>query len=118
MAGGTADHAGGGQPHYSGLAITTALTLRAVFGLALRQTEGLIGSLIDLLGLDLAAFDPEPPGQDAARAFAPKAGNRTPASARGQHRGEARRRRRMARRKARHLSAAILAEIAHRRRCR
>src|SRR6201996_3175818 len=31
----------GGQPHYSVLAITTALTMRAVFGLALRQTEGL-----------------------------------------------------------------------------
>ncbi len=31
----------GGQPWYSALAITTALTLRAVFHLALRQTEGL-----------------------------------------------------------------------------
>ena len=30
----------GGQPRYSALAITTALTLRAVFRLALRQTEG------------------------------------------------------------------------------
>jgi Transposase DDE domain len=47
----------GGQPNYSVLAITTALTLRAVFGLALRQTEGLIGSIIDLLGLDLAVPD-------------------------------------------------------------
>ena len=44
----------GGQPHYSALAITTALTLRAVFGLALRQTEGLISSIIGLIGLDLA----------------------------------------------------------------
>jgi hypothetical protein len=43
----------GGQPHYSDLAITTALTLRAVFRLALRQTEGLIGSILQLLGLDL-----------------------------------------------------------------
>src|SRR5690349_14457195 len=33
----------GGQPRYSALAITTALTLRTVFRLALRQTEGLIG---------------------------------------------------------------------------
>src|SRR4051794_7597355 len=32
----------GGQPSYSDLAITTALTLRAVFRLALRQIEGLI----------------------------------------------------------------------------
>jgi hypothetical protein len=47
----------GGQPHYSALAITTALTLRAVFRLALRQTEGLIGSIIRLLGLDLAVPD-------------------------------------------------------------
>ena len=39
----------GGQPHYSALAITTALMLRTVFGLALRQTEGLIGSVIGLL---------------------------------------------------------------------
>ena len=29
----------GGQPRYSALAITTALTLRAVFRLALRQTR-------------------------------------------------------------------------------
>jgi hypothetical protein len=47
----------GGQPHYSALAITTALTLRAVFRLALRQTEGLIGSILQLLGLDLAVPD-------------------------------------------------------------
>jgi hypothetical protein len=47
----------GGQPHYSALAITTALTLKAVFRLALRQTEGLIGSIIRLLGLDLSVPD-------------------------------------------------------------
>jgi hypothetical protein len=47
----------GGQPRYSSLAITTALTLRAVFRLALRQTEGLIGSILQLLGLDLAVPD-------------------------------------------------------------
>jgi len=47
----------GGQPHYSALAITTALTMRAVFHLALRQTEGLIGSVIALLGLDLSVPD-------------------------------------------------------------
>src|SRR6266446_2190595 len=46
-----------GQPRYSALAITTALTLRAVFRLALRQTEGLIASILRLLGLDLAAPD-------------------------------------------------------------
>ena len=47
----------GGQPHYSSLAITTALTLKAVFRLALRQTEGLIGSIIRLLGLELSVPD-------------------------------------------------------------
>src|SRR3954470_5435874 len=45
----------GGQPHYSDLAITTALTLRAVFRLALRQT--VIGSVLQLLGLDLPVPD-------------------------------------------------------------
>ena len=47
----------GGQSRYSALAITTALTLRAVFRLALRQTEGLISSILALLGLDLAVPD-------------------------------------------------------------
>jgi transposase-like protein len=47
----------GGQPHYSDLAITTALTLRAVFHLPLRQTEGLIGSVLQLLGLELPVPD-------------------------------------------------------------
>ena len=47
----------GGQLSYSDLSIATALTLRAVFRLALRQTEGLIGSIIHLLGLDLAVPD-------------------------------------------------------------
>nr|WP_247895234.1 transposase [Azospirillum brasilense] len=47
----------GGQPAYSDLAITTALMLRAVFHLALRQTEGLIDSILQLLGLDLPVPD-------------------------------------------------------------
>src|SRR5215213_3142075 len=47
----------GGQASYSDLAITTALTLRAVFRLALRQTEGLIGSVLQLLDLDLTVPD-------------------------------------------------------------
>src|SRR3954467_966906 len=47
----------GGQPWYSPLAILTALTLRAVFRLAFRQTEGLIGSIIGLLGLTLRVPD-------------------------------------------------------------
>jgi hypothetical protein len=47
----------GGQPLYSALAITTALTLPTVFRLALRRTEGLIGSILHLLGLHLAVPD-------------------------------------------------------------
>ena len=47
----------GGQSRYSVLAIKTALTLRAVFRLALRQTEGLIGSILRLLGIDLTIPD-------------------------------------------------------------
>jgi len=47
----------GGQPYYSDLAIATALPLRAVFRLALRQTKGLIRFLIALLGLDLLIPD-------------------------------------------------------------
>jgi hypothetical protein len=47
----------GGQACYSALAITTVLTIRAVFRLALRQTAGLIGSLIHLLGLELPVPD-------------------------------------------------------------
>ncbi len=47
----------GGQPWYSPLAILTALTLRAVFRLAYRQAEGLISSIVDLLGLSLRVPD-------------------------------------------------------------
>jgi transposase len=47
----------GGQPSYSPLAILTALTLRAVFRLAYRQAEGLIASIISLLGLALRVPD-------------------------------------------------------------
>ncbi len=47
----------GGQPWYSPLAILTALTLRAVFRLAYRQAEGLLGSVVGLLGLVLRVPD-------------------------------------------------------------
>jgi len=47
----------GGQSRYSALAIATALALRSVFRMALQQTEGLIGSIIALLGLKFAVPD-------------------------------------------------------------
>jgi len=47
----------GGQPWYSPLAILTTLTIRAVFRLAYRQAEGLLGSVVGLLGLSLGVPD-------------------------------------------------------------
>ena len=47
----------GGQRRYSNLAILTALTLRLVFRLPLRQTEGFLDSLLSLMGLALKAPD-------------------------------------------------------------
>jgi hypothetical protein len=47
----------GGQLRYSDLAIVTALTLRTVFHLPLRQTEGFVTSLIALMGLNLQTPD-------------------------------------------------------------
>lgn len=46
-----------GQAHNSALVIRTALTLRVVSRLALRQTESLIGSILGLLRLDLTVPD-------------------------------------------------------------
>ena len=42
-----------GQLQYSDLAIETALTLRLIFHLPLRQTEGFLTSIFGMLGLDL-----------------------------------------------------------------
>ena len=47
----------GGKQLYTDLAILTALTLRTVFHLALRQTEGFVSSLIRLMDLDLDTPD-------------------------------------------------------------
>src|SRR6188768_3459550 len=47
----------GGQARYSDLAVETALILRTVFHQPLRQTEGLVGSLLELMGLDLPVPD-------------------------------------------------------------
>ncbi len=47
----------GGQQKYSDLAIETAWTLRLVFGLPLRQTEGFLGSLFRLMGVHLEVPD-------------------------------------------------------------
>ena len=47
----------GGQRRYSDLAIETCLTLRTAYRLALRQTQGLMGSIGTLMGLDIRVPD-------------------------------------------------------------
>src|SRR4051795_1173091 len=47
----------GGQARYSDLAVETSLILRTVFPQPLRQTEGLVVSLLELMGLDLPVPD-------------------------------------------------------------
>ena len=47
----------GAQFVYSDLAIETALTLRLIYHLPLRQTEGFVESLLHVMGLDLSAPD-------------------------------------------------------------
>ena len=47
----------GGQRKYSDVAIETALTLRLLFHLPLRQAEGFLHSLFGMMGIDLSAPD-------------------------------------------------------------
>ena len=48
----------GGRLQYSDVAIETALTLRLLFHLPRRQTEGFLRSIFGMLCLDLSAPDP------------------------------------------------------------
>jgi hypothetical protein len=47
----------GRQPDYSDAAIQTCLTMKVLFGMALRQTTGFVESLLRLTGLDWAVPD-------------------------------------------------------------
>ena len=47
----------GAQPIYADIAIETALALRLLFHLPLRQTEGFLGSVLRLMGLTLPCPD-------------------------------------------------------------
>jgi hypothetical protein len=47
----------GGQPNYSAIAIETGLAIRLVFRQPLHQTEGLLRSIADVLGVDIAIPD-------------------------------------------------------------
>ena len=57
---------------FSEEAIQTGLILRTVFGLALRETEGLIGSIIHLLGIELAVPDHSTLGRRTQTVTLPK----------------------------------------------
>ena len=67
----------GGQHRYSDLAIVTALTLRTVFHLPLRQTEGFVGSLIRLMGLGLDTPDHTTLSRRSATVEVPQIDRRT-----------------------------------------
>ena len=47
----------GRQPDYSDAAIQTCLTMKVLFGMALRQTTGFVESLLRLIGLDWTVPD-------------------------------------------------------------
>src|SRR5438874_3691155 len=47
----------GAQPVYSDAALENALTFRLLFHLALRQTDGFLGSVLRLTGVDLPFSD-------------------------------------------------------------
>jgi len=70
----------GGQEQYSNRAIETTLTVGMVFRLALRQTEGFLGSLFALLGVDCRAPDHTTISRRARKLgrlpFSPPAGSR------------------------------------------
>ena len=53
----------GGQPIYSVIAIETSLALRLVFHQPLRQTEGLLRSIADVLGRHSGSHDAQPTGR-------------------------------------------------------
>jgi hypothetical protein len=63
-----------GQARYSDLAIETSLILRTVFHQPLRQTEGMVGSLFELMGLDLPVPDHSTLSRRSVRAL--EAGHR------------------------------------------
>ena len=103
----------GGQLRCSDLAIETALTIRLIFTLPLRQTEGVLTSLFGLMGLDLPAarsYDAlaARPAPQAHPSSSPT--GRTHAPHRRQHGTLDSRRRRMGRRETRRTRHAWLEE--------
>ena len=78
----------GGQRRYSDLAIETALTLRLLYHLPLRQAEGFLHALFGMMRLDLSAPDSTTlsrRSQHLRRRFATGPARRGPPSRARQH---------------------------------
>src|SRR6201996_8249575 len=106
----------GGQPVYSAIAIETGLALRLVFHQPLRQTEGLLRSIVDVLGVDINVPDhttlSRRGGGLACNLAEAARSRRAAASSRRQHWSEDFWRRRMARSETRHPIAPAVAQAA------
>ena len=107
----------GAQYTFSAVAIQTAWTLRLLYHLPLRQTEGFVASVLALMGLDLRVPDHTTsvaPSGGFSRGVAAPAGRRTDPLGGGFNRAESVWRRRMEGASARLEQAAHLAQIAPR----
>ncbi len=76
-------------PWYSPLAILTALTLRSVFRLAYRQAEGLLASVVGLLGLTPRVPDHTTLSRRAAMLEVPRPGRTSTGAGGGSGNGAA-----------------------------
>ena len=83
----------GRQPDYSDAAIQACLTMKVLFGMALRQTTGFVESLLRLAGLDWTVpnFSTLSRRQKSLEVDIPYRGSdRSPAPVGGQHRDQGR----------------------------
>ena len=90
----------GRQQSYSDAAIQTCLSMKVLFGMALRQTTGFVESLLRLVGLDWTVARLQhavAPSEDAGRQYPVSRLQGSVAPAYRQHRDQGRGRRRMAR---------------------
>ena len=107
----------GRQPDYSDAAIQTCLTMKVLFGMALRQTTGFVESLLRLIDLDWAVpnfstLQPSPEDPEGQHPLSRIAGPAAPADR--QHRHQGRRRRRVERPQAWRHETPRLAQDPHR----
>lgn len=82
----------GRQSQYSDAAIQTCLTMKVLFGMALRQTTGFVESFLRLVDLDWAVPDfqhvePAPEGRGLDHSLPRLAGAAEPADRRHRHQG-------------------------------